>query len=178
MHKPTHQTVRLARGKHQHPGDGVCVMELASMLAHEPFTDHPMSVCPVIGAVLRAYNDGIGDERRQDLYEFASLAVGTRGSEAVRNLRLELCRQWVAGDRPRGVRRFLPFRPLLADGTDSPDAVGAAVARVAAKRAKSDPAAHAALLQLVASLVALGADSPASAEGVVSQRTPPASMAR
>ena len=34
---PSHQTVRLARGKHSSPRDGVCVMELASMLAGEQF---------------------------------------------------------------------------------------------------------------------------------------------
>jgi hypothetical protein len=52
-------------------------MELASMLAGEPFSDHPQSVCPVIGTFLRTYNDAIDDEGRQDLYEYASLAVGT-----------------------------------------------------------------------------------------------------
>ena len=88
MNGPTHQTVRLARGKHRHPADGVCVMELASMLAREPFSDHPASVCPVIGAVLRAYNDNIGDERRQDLYRFASLAVGQNGVESERRRHL------------------------------------------------------------------------------------------
>jgi hypothetical protein len=39
-------------------------MELSSMLAGEPFTDHPVAVCPVIGALLRTYNDTIDDERR------------------------------------------------------------------------------------------------------------------
>jgi hypothetical protein len=34
------------RGQHANPERGVCVMELASMLAGEPFTDHPRSVCP------------------------------------------------------------------------------------------------------------------------------------
>jgi hypothetical protein len=163
MHEPTHQTVRLARGKHRHPADGVCVMELASMLAHEPFTDHPISVCPVIGAVLRAYNDNVGDERRQELYRFASLAVGTRGSRAVQERRLELCREWVANEqrgRRRGLRAVLPPRSLLPDGSSSPETVGTAVARVAVRRAKRDPSAHAALLGFVESLVAVGAEAP------------------
>jgi hypothetical protein len=47
---PTHQTVRLARGEHATPERGVCVMGLASMLAGEPFTDHPEAVCPAIAA--------------------------------------------------------------------------------------------------------------------------------
>jgi len=37
----THQTIRLSRGKHSSPEEGACVMELASMLAGEPFSDHP-----------------------------------------------------------------------------------------------------------------------------------------
>jgi len=52
-------------------------MELASMLAEEPFSDRAGIVSPVIGAFLRTYNDGLDDERRQDLYPIASLVVGT-----------------------------------------------------------------------------------------------------
>jgi hypothetical protein len=38
MTAPFNQTVRLAGARHSSP-HGVCVMELASMLAHEPFSD-------------------------------------------------------------------------------------------------------------------------------------------
>ncbi|MFL5826089.1 MAG: hypothetical protein ACJ76V_06155 [Thermoleophilaceae bacterium] len=69
-------------------------MELASMLGGERFSDHPRSVCPVIGAVLRAYNDGLDDERRRDLYGFAAAAVGTRGPRAVRRERLKMCSEF------------------------------------------------------------------------------------
>src|SRR4051812_29372606 len=78
MPTPTFQTTRLCRGRHASPSEGACVMELASMLAGERFTDHPRAVCPVIATVLRAYNDGIDDERREDLYTYAAAAVGTR----------------------------------------------------------------------------------------------------
>jgi hypothetical protein len=78
MNQDSHQTARLKAGRHLSPNSGVCVMELASMLAGEPFTDQPRSACPVIGALLRCYNDGIGDEWRQDLYWCASAVVGTR----------------------------------------------------------------------------------------------------
>ena len=53
----SYQTIKLSTGKHSSPEVGACVMELASMLAGEPFSDHPESVCPVIGSFLRAYND-------------------------------------------------------------------------------------------------------------------------
>ena len=71
MSTVSHQTIKLSRGKHSSPADGACVMELASMLAGEQFTDHPESVCPAIGSFLRAYNDSVSDERRQDLYDRA-----------------------------------------------------------------------------------------------------------
>ena len=63
----SYQTITLSRGKHVSPEDGACAMELASMLAGEPFNDHPQSVCPVIGSFLRAYNDRIDDTDRLPL---------------------------------------------------------------------------------------------------------------
>jgi hypothetical protein len=175
MHEPTHQTVRLAHGKHRHPGEGVCVMELASMLAGESFSDHPSAVCPVVGAVLRAYNDGIGDERRQDLYRFAALAVGTRAGQAVRQRRIELCRERILQDRDdrrRRLRRVFPARPLIPDGINSPETAGAAVARLALRRAKRDASAHAATLRFIERLIAVGSDTPDAPWGVTGQRSP------
>ena len=72
MSPVSYQTIKLSKGKHASPEDGACVMELASMLAGEPFTDHPASACPVIGSFLRSYNDSIDETRRQSLYEFAT----------------------------------------------------------------------------------------------------------
>ena len=54
MSSVSYKTIKLSTGKHASPEDGACVMELASMLAGESFTDHPASVCPVIGSLLRA----------------------------------------------------------------------------------------------------------------------------
>ncbi len=90
----SYQTVTLARGKHSSPERGVCVMELASMLAGEQFTDHPEAVCPVIGAFLRTYNDRVHDRWRQDLYPYAARVVGTRSTIAVECARAGCCREW------------------------------------------------------------------------------------
>src|ERR687884_1468311 len=91
MPGPTHQTVRLSAGRHRSPHAGACVMELASMLADEPFSDRPHSSSPVIGAFLRTYNDGVDDERRQDLYPLAALIVGTAGSRRIERDRASRC---------------------------------------------------------------------------------------
>src|SRR5918911_2783052 len=85
---PSHQTVKLARGKHSSPREGVCIMELASMLAGERFSDRPYCVSPAIGGFLRAYNDFVDDRLRQDLYRLASAVVGTRGTPEVERLRV------------------------------------------------------------------------------------------
>src|SRR5947209_1440249 len=101
----THQTITLSRGRHGTKERGACVMELASMLAGEPFSDHPKSVCPVIGAVLRAYNDWADDERRQDLYTYASKVVGSNGAEELERVRAERVISWISAPQPRrGIR--------------------------------------------------------------------------
>jgi len=91
MSPVTFQTIKLSRGKHSSPENGACVMELASMLADEPFSDRPDSASPVIAAFLRTYNDGIDDELRQDLLALASLIVGTAASQAVERDRASRC---------------------------------------------------------------------------------------
>lgn len=92
----TYQTVELRRGRHSSPEQGACVVELASMLAGEPFSDHPKSVCPVIAAYMRALNDGLGDLERQELYGYAAAIVATRGSRRVRRARARACARWSA----------------------------------------------------------------------------------
>src|SRR5215208_341012 len=121
----SHQTVRLARGRHASRHAGVCVMELASMLAHEPFSDRARSISPTIGAFLRTYNDGLDDERRQDLYPVAAAIVGTAARRAVEHERISR-RQAFA--REHGAS--LPGR-RAAVGLATPEAAGAWAARVA-----------------------------------------------
>ena len=99
MSEANFQTVKLTKGSHRSPDEGACVMELTSMLAGEPFGDHPRSACPVIGSFLRTYNDRIGDGRRQELYEYAAKVVGSRGGRRARRARAARCRAWA---RQRG----------------------------------------------------------------------------
>src|SRR4051794_31342934 len=114
IHVASHQTIRLKRGRHVSPAAGACVMEVASMLSDEPFTDEPGCVCPVIAEFLRTYNDQVDDERRQDLYAYAALVVDTRDGAAVERGRADLCLDWwLAASSPRRLqlRRFLWMLP-------------------------------------------------------------------
>jgi uncharacterized protein YjiS (DUF1127 family) len=83
-------------------------MELASMLAGEPFTDHPASVCPVIGSFLRAYNDTLDSDRRQDLYAYASVVVNSARPAVVQHARAVRLVAW--GREARGRRRLGSLR--------------------------------------------------------------------
>ena len=67
------------------------MMELASMLAGERFSDRPRCVDPVLAAYLRAFNDRLDHVDRQRLLPYASRAVGTRAGRGRRRERLELC---------------------------------------------------------------------------------------
>lgn len=91
-----YQTIRLDKGGHASPDHGLCAVELASQLAGEKFSDHPRSVCPVIAAFVRAYNDRVGPERRQDLVPYAARIVGTRGDRELERVRAARCAQWAA----------------------------------------------------------------------------------
>jgi hypothetical protein len=149
MSLTTYQTVRLARGRHQSPDQGACVMELASMLAGEPFSDHPQSVCPVVGAFLRAYNDGLPDDRRQDLYEYAAKSVGTASSRRVRRARARMCLEWFALRAPGGHR---PSRLSLALAGWTLGSVG----RAAARTARVSTHSHGDVLRLLDRMIEIG----------------------
>lgn len=151
-----HQTIRLSKGKHASPGEGACVMELASMLAGEPFSDRPASVCPVIAGFMRAYNDRIDDERRQDLYRYAADVVGTRADAAVERARERRCLEW-AHDLRR--QRRGPLGWLGRGGATTVDRrLGLDAAGTYAARAirRHGDRTHAAALALVDELIAMG----------------------
>lgn len=159
----SHQTVRLSKGKHGSPQDGACVMELASMLAGEPFTDHPFSVCPVIASFLRAYNDAIDDRRRQDLYPYASRAVGSRAGADVSRRRAERLHAWARELHQRRWTRLLSFeRPGFAWRRGKPSARAIGTYAVHEIRRHSDET-HAEALAVLDELLEVGAEGHAPA---------------
>jgi hypothetical protein len=124
-------------------------MELASMLAGERFSDRPTSVCPVIGAILRAYNDKTGDGLRQDLYRYASDVVGTRDGFEWQRRRADMALAWAtARFEGRWRRRREP------DPDWSPDLIAEYV--IASLGRRITPDSHAAMLGLIDQLIALG----------------------
>jgi hypothetical protein len=166
------QTITLGKGKHDSPQDGACVMELASMLACEPFDDHPQSVCPVIGSLLRAYNDRIDDRRRQDLYAYAAKVVGSRASQDVEHARAERVSAWTLerswGGRlqrlvPAQLRALVPSPPAELVGSQAVCAIP-----------HHDDQTHAQVLALIDELLAITASEPPAPKPLEPVRAEPA----
>ncbi len=170
MSPVSYQTIKLGKGKHSTPEEGACVMELASMLAGEPFTDHPASVCPVIGSFLRSYNDTIDERRRQALYEYASRVVGSRGSRRAQQERADRLAAW-AEEMQRSRRTWFLRSPLRAVGRlrkPSIDAVGSYAVHSIPKHTDRT---HASVLALIDELLALGVRDDRVSARVIAART-------
>jgi hypothetical protein len=151
-----HQTIRLSKGKHATPSEGACVMELASMLAGESFSDRPATVCPVIAGFLRAYNDRIDDDRRQDLYRYAAEVVDTRAAAEVERARERRCLVWadeMRRGRPRPLRWVARSSSTSVDRRLGLDAAGTFAARSIRRHGDRT---HAAALALLDELIAMG----------------------
>jgi hypothetical protein len=94
--------VRLEPGSHRSPDDGVCIVELASIIGGEPFSDRPACVCRVLGSFLRGWNDRAGYADRQRLQPYASRVVGTGGYPPMSRIRRDICLRWAGADLDRG----------------------------------------------------------------------------
>jgi len=74
-----------------------CVMEAASYIAGEPWSDAPKCVCPVIRSFMVAWNDSLrSDEERDRLLKPLLLkVVGTASTDEVRERRGYMALDWM-----------------------------------------------------------------------------------
>jgi hypothetical protein len=169
----SHQTVRLSAGGHADAGAGMCVMELASVLAGEAFSPYPESVCPVIAIFLRYYNDLLDDGRRQELIPYAAHVVGTRADSQTEARRARACRRWVARIARPGLRHRPVWTLLGLRRGQRNNAAAAYAALVAA----ASPDYHEPALRLLDRLIAKPA-SPKSRDTGGWATSPPMSRSR
>ncbi len=157
---PDGTPVRLAAGAHSSPDEGVCVVELASLIANEDFSDHPRCVCPVVGAFLRGWNDRAPHAQRQRLGPYAARIVGSRSTPRVTRERRDLCLEWAGAYRRTGARGAMArlgsrLRVAAACGLVAvarfDEGAGDYAARIAAARDDEEAA-----LELLEALLALG----------------------
>ncbi len=162
----TYQTVRLAPGRHARPDEGVCVMELASMLAGEPLTDRPCTVSPLLAALLRGYNDGLDADRRQSLKRYAADCLGTAQGRVPERERRHLLRTWLAAaDSPLAA---LGVRLRVLDVQHLGRSLGSRV------RTGADPDLHRRTLALLDELIAVAGPPATPALPGPARRTAPA----
>jgi hypothetical protein len=145
------------------------------MLAGEPFSDHPAAVCPVIGSFLRAYNDSVDDERRQDLYAYASQVVGSRAAISVQRERADRLAEWAFEmQRRQWTSRYLPLARLrMANLRRQPSAHAVGTFAVRAIPRHTDQT-HAEALALLEELLAIGSRPRPTAMPEVAEALPAA----
>ena len=110
----------------QHPqGDDGCAMEWVSVLAGEPWSDHPQCTCPVIAAFVRRWNDGISndDDRTQLLKPLLPLLVNTRGDNDMMLRRMWLIIDWDIRTRTPAFLRLVPSLVQHADAIAALDEI-------------------------------------------------------
>jgi len=153
----SHQTIKLSRGRHSSPEHGACVMELASMLAGESFSDHPRSVSRPIASFLRGYNDLLDDRRREDLYGYAAQAVGTAGSSELEDARASRLLAWADQQWERRASRSIldrvRLRRVYRERSTDPEPAGTYAVHAIGK---VNDETHATALALVDELIAIG----------------------
>jgi hypothetical protein len=153
----SHQTIKLSRGRHSSPEHGACVMELASMLAGESFTDHPRSVSRPIASFLRGYNDLVDDRRRADLYRYAAQTVGTAGSPAVEDARVARVLEWAdelwLRRSSHSLLERMRSRRAAKERCADPEPAGTYAVHAIGK---VDEQSHATALALIDELIAMG----------------------
>jgi hypothetical protein len=104
--------LHLGPGSHSSPKEGVCVVELASLVAGERFSDRPRCVCRLIAAYLRALNDRVSHHERQKLRPFSVLVLDSRANRRITRRRRDLCLR-AAGARLGGGPGSRPLERML-----------------------------------------------------------------
>ena len=101
----------LSRGKHRSPRSGACFMEMASVLANEPWSDRPRCTHPLLAQLARLVNDHTSDPGRAGLVVLIPEVIGLRGHGI--EWEVAWSRPWRAGRSatcPR--RRSVPSPPV------------------------------------------------------------------
>lgn len=117
------EIVRLRKGSHKSPGDGVCAMELVAWMAGEKHSDNPECVSPVIAAFVPSFNDALDSAHRQCLGAVAARMIDTRGTSEQEVARRRLVWDWM-------ISNAVPTWLVAAQRSDLADRVVAGRATV------------------------------------------------
>ncbi len=88
------EEIKLSRGSHSSPQEGLCILEMVSWFAGEKHSDKPDCACPVLGAYAINLNDRMPDDVRDRLLKpLVPLISGTRDKASERP-RAEFLAMW------------------------------------------------------------------------------------
>jgi hypothetical protein len=94
-------------------------MEAVAFVSGESWSDHPECACPVIGAFLRAWNDGLPDDKRDKLMRpLIPLLIETKASNKIEQRRAVMAADWI-------IRFYTPAWLKLAGLSAHADALAA-----------------------------------------------------
>lgn len=101
-------------GGHRDINEGCCVMEAASYIAGEPWSDAPQCVCPVIATFMRRWNDGLpsDEDRTRLLRPLLTRVIGTRSTPEVELARTMQVIDWLCREC---LPEILCLAPSLVD---------------------------------------------------------------
>jgi hypothetical protein len=86
----------LDTGRHSRPEVGMSMLEAVSVAAPgEKFGDKPRTVSPVIGRMLRIWNDELEDEPRQELKPYIKKVIGSILTDDVEEHRAWMATDWL-----------------------------------------------------------------------------------
>lgn len=90
--------VKLEYGEHERYSNKMSVLEAVSYVAHEPWSDAPACVCPVIAEFIREWSNRFvdeGDVRHKFLLPIIPDLIGSDAGMTVANRRRELALDWL-----------------------------------------------------------------------------------
>ncbi len=164
----------LAKGAHERPEDGACLMEYVSILAGEKFSDHPGCTHPVLATVARNVNDRLEDGERHLLVPligrlFGTAETGSPEERQVLSVRLAVwsARRVFGAVRPEDKTACEAAIVAAEKWADNPSRENAYAARDAAKAEfvkRSDGATYAAAYASAAAELAIASVTTAAAE--------------
>jgi len=85
----------LEAGRHSRAEVGMSVLEAVTVVSNEKFSDSPRTVSKVIEAFLRAWNDALEDEQRQDLKPYIRKVINSVLTDDVEEHRAWQATDWL-----------------------------------------------------------------------------------
>lgn len=71
--------IKLSKGQHNHPSEGMCIMECVAYIQGELHSDRPKCADPILTYFAHRLNDAANDEQRQKLIPFVLRLAGSKG---------------------------------------------------------------------------------------------------